>query len=355
VIPERFLAQISKQTPAPAYLFLGPEAYERRICKEALLEKILPGVARSYGLTQVDLDEVPLAQVIDDARSLSLFANERVIWISSAESALPRRTPSSGDEDSASAENSPEDLIKEYLKRPTPGTVLVFECSRYDFTGDDKAKLDRVAKFYSSIPDPVEFRPLTPESVRAMAHEMLAKHGLKLETRDLAFLLDAVGADALRLETELQKLSVFAGPGGKVSGDDLRALIPNAAQSNIFGLVNALGRRDRSAALASLDLLVRDGEYLPLALTFLGGEFRLALVVQELRFQNAQQVLNHFSRQGVRMWRHRAEQLVHTASVFQADQLRNGLKRIYEADKGLRDTRPDDRTVMEKLVVDLTQ
>ncbi len=354
MIPERFLAQISKQNPAPVYLFLGPEAYQRRICKNALLEKVLPGGARVDGLTQVDLDEVSLAQVIDDARSLSLFASERVIWISSAESALPRRI-SSGDEDSAAVGNASDDLIKDYLKAPTPGTVLVFECSRYDFSGDDKAKLDRVAKFYSAIPDPVEFRSLTPENVRAMAHEILAEHGLKMETRDLAFLLDAVGADALRLATEIEKLSIFAGSNGRVSGDDVRALVSNASQSNIFGLVNSLGRRDRAAALASLDLLVRDGEYLPLALTFLDSEFRLALVVQELHFQNVQQVLNHFLRQGVRMWRHRAEQLLHTASIFRADQLRKGLKLIYEADRGLRDTRPDDRTVMESLVVNLTR
>lgn len=354
-MPEQFLAKISKQNPAPVYLFLGSEAYQRRVCKSALLEKVVPGGARVDGFTQVDLDEVSLAQVIDDARSLSLFASERVIWVSSAESALPRRLSTSGDEDGIAPGNASDDLIGDYLKAPTPGTVLVFDCSRYEFSGDDKAKLDRVARFYSAIPDSVEFRPLTAENVRGMAHEILSKHGLKMETRDLAFLLDAVGADALRLANEVEKLSVFAGPGGRISGGDLRALVSNASQSNIFGLANALGRRDRNAALASLDLLVRDGEYLPLALTFLGAEFRLALVVQELRFQNVQQVVNHFSKQGVRMWRSRAEQLVHTASIFKADQLRKGLKSIYEADKGLRDTRPDDRTVMEALVINLTR
>jgi hypothetical protein len=55
------------------------------------------------------------------------------------------------------------------------------------------------------------------------------------------------------------------------------------------------------------------------------------------------------------MWRDRAEQLLNTAAVFKADQLRHGLKLIYEADKGLRDTRPDDRTVMEALVMMLTR
>jgi hypothetical protein len=55
------------------------------------------------------------------------------------------------------------------------------------------------------------------------------------------------------------------------------------------------------------------------------------------------------------MWRDRAEQLLHTASIFNAEQLTRGIRLIYEADKGLRDVRPDDKTVMETLVLNLTR
>lgn len=353
--PEQFLIKIAKQRPAAVYLFLGPEGYQRRICKDALIDKVLPGSARAEGLTQIDLEDTSLAQVIDDACSLSLFSSDRVIWVSGAENALPRRLSAAEDDEEGLAKAGPADLLKSYVKAPTPGTVLVFECSRYDFAGDDKTKLDRVAKFYSAIPDVVEFRSLTPEAMRSLAQELALHYALKIESRELAALLDAVGGDASRLSMEMEKLALFTAGGRKVSGEDIRALVPNASQSNIFGLVNALGRRDRAAALKSLDLLVRDGEYLPLALTFLGTQFRLTLAVQESGIRNPQQVVSHFSTQGVRMWRDRAEQLLNTASVFQPDQLRRGLKLIYEADKGLRDARPDDRTVMEAFIMRLTQ
>ncbi|HXE13722.1 MAG TPA: DNA polymerase III subunit delta [Bryobacteraceae bacterium] len=352
--PEQFLAKLKREAPAPVYLFLGPEVYRRQKCKDALLDKVLPGDERAEGFTQVDLDEASLAHVMDDACSMSLFARKRLIWVTSAETALPRRIAASSD-DEGDASKSPDDLLRTYLKSPVPDTVLVFECSRYDFAGDDKAKLDRVAKFYSSIPDVVEFRPMTTEDIRALAQDLLAANTLKMEPRDLAFLIDAVGADASRLANEIDKLAVFAGPGAKITAVDLRALVPNASQSNIFAVVNALGRRDRAAALAAIDLLVRDGEYLPLALTFLGTHFRLTLAVKESRLQNAQQVVTQFSKEGIRMWRDRAEQLLHTASIFNAEQLIRGIKLIYEADKGLRDIRPDDKTVMESLVLNLTR
>jgi DNA polymerase-3 subunit delta len=352
--PEQFLAKLKRQSPAPAYLFLGPEAYQRQRAKDALLDKVLPGDERSEGFTQTDLDEVSLAHVVDDACSMSLFARRRLIWITSAEAALPRRMNTSSD-DEGDAAKSPDDLLKSYLKSPAADTVLVFDCNRYDFTGDDKAKLDRVAKFYSSIPDVVEFRPMTTEDIRALAQDLLAANSLKMEPRDLAFLIDAIGADASRLAHEIDKLAVFAGPNAKITAADLRALVPNASQSNIFAVVNALGRRDRAAALAAVDLLVRDGEYLPLSLTFLGTHFRLALAVRESRLHNPQQVVNHFMKEGIRMWRDRAEQLLHTASIFNTEQLSYGIRLIYETDKGLRDVRPDDKTVMESLVLNLTR
>lgn len=350
--PEQFQARVAKQGPAPAYLFLGQEGYQRSICKEALAEKVLPGAARAEGFTQVDLDDVSLTEVLDDARSLSLFASERLIWIRSAEAALPRRLTSSGD-DGEDGEKQPDAPVKEYLAAPTAGTVLVFECSRYDFGGEDKSKLDRVQKFYSAVPVTVEFRQYTPEAARFLAQELAKKQGLKLAGAELAALLDAVVGDANRLAAEIEKLSLFAG-GRAVTMDDLRALVPSAAQSTIFNLVNALGRRDRANALRSLDILAREGEYLPLALTFLSGQFRMALAVKEAKITSAQQAQSFFTRSGVRIWRERAEQVVATAGAFSKEHLSKALNAIYDTDKKFREGFRDDRTIMEVLVLRLT-
>ncbi|MBV8553673.1 MAG: hypothetical protein JOY54_20435, partial [Acidobacteriaceae bacterium] len=139
-----------------------------------------------------------------------------------------------------------------------------------------------------------------------------------------------------------------------VTMSDLRALVPNAAQSTIFELVNALGKRDRAAALRSLDILVREGEYLPLALTFLSTQFRLALAAKEARVSSSQQAQAFFSKIGVRMWRDRAEQVMTTASAFSREHLAKAVALIYETDKKFRDGYRDDRVVMETLVLALT-
>src|ERR1700688_4513672 len=88
--PEQFLARLAKNGPERAYLFLGPEAFERTRCRRALLDAILSPDERENGFTRHDLDRTPLAAALDDARALSLFASRRVIWLAAAEAAVPR-------------------------------------------------------------------------------------------------------------------------------------------------------------------------------------------------------------------------------------------------------------------------
>lgn len=352
--PEQFLAKLAKQPPAPAYLFLGQEGYQRKLCREALLSRVLPAEARADGFTQVDLEGGSLSDVLDDARSLSLFASERVIWVASAEVALPRRVvaPDESTEDGKPVESE----LSSYLRSPTPGVVLVFECSRYDFTGDDKQKIERVEKFYSGIGPAatVEFRHFTAESSRHLAQELARTAGLKLAGAELVVLLEAVAGDAGRLASEIEKLALFVGTDRAVTMEDIRALVPNAAQATIFALVSALGKRDRKMALQSLDILIRDGEYLPLALTFLSSQFRLALAAKEARINSVPQAQTFFQNIGVRMWRDRAEQVLATAAAFPRESLARAVALLYDTDKKFREGYKDDQLVMELLVLALT-
>ena len=347
--PEQFLQRIGKGSPSPVYLFLGPEAYQRGLCRRALIEKSLPDGDLENGLARFDLENTTLATVIDDARSLSLFASNRVIWVSSAEAALPRRITETPDEASGGA------LLAEYLREPTPGTVVVFESSRYDFEGEDRAKLERVQKFYSAIPDQVEFRPYSNEAARRLVQELVRESGLQIGIAEIGLLVEALGGDAARIANEIEKLRLYAGPSRKVTADDILRLVPNAYATTIFALVAALGRGDRRRSLDSLDSLIKEGEYLPLALTFLATQFRLALAAQDAGLRTSQQIQAHFTKQGIRIWRDRADQIYQTVSSFSKERLMQAIEKVYSTDRALRDTRPDDRVVMEELVLSLTR
>ncbi len=204
--PEQFLQRLRKGPPAPVYLFLGPELYQLGLCRRALIEKALAAEDLENGLVRHDLESTTMAEVLDDARSLSLFAMNRVIWVSGAETALPKgRASASQDENSGGAQ------LAEYARNPTPGTVVVFESSRFEFDGDDRAKIERVQKFYAAIPDVVEFRPYTLESARQLAQDLVKAAGLQIGISELGLLVDSLAADASRLANEIEKLRLYVG------------------------------------------------------------------------------------------------------------------------------------------------
>jgi DNA polymerase-3 subunit delta len=350
--PAQFLSRMKKRELAPAYLFVGPEAYQRRACREALLLAALGDADRDTAVTRYDLNETELAEVIDDARSLSLFASDRVILVRNAEAALPKGRMAEDSE--TESPRGQADLLAGYLRDASPGVVLMFDCDRYDLEGDDKAKLDRVRKFYAAIHDPVEMRRYTVGEAAGEVANLSQRAGLQIEPDAVALLIESLAADVARIAVEIEKLALYAGPGRAITTEDIGALVPDARATTIFVLVGALGRRDRARALAVLDTLVKEGEYLPLALSFLAGQFRLALAAKEANLRSPQQIQAHFTRAGLPVWSSRAEQVYQTVSKFSGEQLRRAIQLVYEADKGLRDARPDDRIVMERFVMELT-
>lgn len=350
--PEQFLDRLQKNGPAPAYLFLGPEPYQRERCHRALVDAVLPPEDRESGFTRHDLDQTTLAAALDDTRSLSLFASTRVIWLSSAEAALPRGKASSSDDEIGTGSDAAE--LVQYLGEPTPGTVLVIEASRYGFEGDDKSKLERVQKFYSVVPAQVEFKPFSPEGARAVTQRLAKEAGLQLGLAELALLLEALGGDVARIALEIEKLRLYAGTNRKITAEEIAALVPDAQAATIFALVAALGRGDRTRALEILDTLAREGEYMPRALTFLATQFRMALAAQEAGLRSAGQIQAHFNTLGARIWPERARQIEQTVRSFPKARLERAVVRLFEADRSLRDARPDDRIVMEEMILALT-
>ena len=253
---------------------------------------------------------------------MSLFASERLIFVVNAEAAMPRSSRSAASagedegEDGGSASGGDAAILEAYVKSPTPGVTLVFEAVRWDFEGDDKTKNERARKFYGAISDVVEFRRFSPDEARGELDRIARAANVRLDPAAAEALVEALAADVGRIAVEIEKLSLYGKP---VTAEDSAPVSARRPSEHHFALVNALGRRDRARSLDTLDSLVREGEYLPLALTFLATQFRMALVVKESNLGGASQVQGHFAKAGIPMWGSRAEQVSLTATKFSRD------------------------------------
>jgi DNA polymerase III delta subunit len=139
-----------------------------------------------------------------------------------------------------------------------------------------------------------------------------------------------------------------------VTREDLEVLIPEARQSGVFELTDALAQKDRSRALELVNTLAATGEYWPLQLSMLARLFRQALAAKEQGARGVPQITRMFQAQGTPMWPARAHQILDVGRKFSRRELERALVGLFHADRDLRRERPNDRLIIEQLVLEMT-
>ncbi len=84
--------------------------------------------------------------------------------------------------------------------------------------------------------------------------------GFKLAPAAARVLIERMGSSQVRLENELDRLALWAGPGGEVGESDLESMIADTSETAAWSLSDALLERDAARALEIGERLVSQGE-----------------------------------------------------------------------------------------------
>jgi DNA polymerase-3 subunit delta len=84
--------------------------------------------------------------------------------------------------------------------------------------------------------------------------------GFALEPAAARVLVDRMGAGSVRLRNELERLALWAGPGGRVSAEDLEAMVSDTSEAAVWALSDALLERDPAKAALLAERLISQGE-----------------------------------------------------------------------------------------------
>jgi DNA polymerase-3 subunit delta len=126
------------------------------------------------------------------------------------------------------------------------------------------------------------FGPPRLEDVPGWIVQRARRHAGAVTPQAAQLLAQYVGADLRALDQELEKLITYAGAARPVGPEDVQALVPAAGQANVFGMVDALGRRDARQATQLLHQLLALGEHPLGLLAMIVRQFRLLLQAKEL-------------------------------------------------------------------------
>jgi DNA polymerase-3 subunit delta len=237
--PSRIAAFLQRPDPAiRAVLLYGPDDGLVRERAEAVARTVCPDLKDPFRIA--DLTAAVLAadpvRLADEAAQLSLTGGRRVVRVRGAGDALAK-------------------LFAGFLEN-TPGEALVIAeagelPSRSALRRSFEAARSGVA---------IGCYPDSPRELAALIRETLAAQGVAASRDAGQFLVEHLGGDRLLTRSELEKLALYAGEGGKVELDDARLSINDTAALELDDAVAAAAEGDAARLERVLGRVFQQGE-----------------------------------------------------------------------------------------------
>jgi DNA polymerase-3 subunit delta len=362
---DRFLAEVGRGKPRPGYVLAGDETFHYERCRRALIAAVVPEGMRDFCLSEFDLADTSIFEILDRAQTPSLMSPAQLIFVRGLKSLYGRGAKK---EEFAS--------IEAYFRSPNPQAVLVFVADHIHIPSDarrmemdDKTRYERIRETLGDWCGVIELaRPDEADAVRWLLAEA-ASRGARIEEAAARELADALGADMMLVSSELEKLLLYVSPPAYrgappaaaaapvITLGEVETMVLGAKQRSLYELTDAISLRDKARALLLLDGLLNasdGGEDSAIGHLFmLARTFRQMLVILEKNVRDSRTIWQALW-QGFRMPPFVADDLIRQARRYTSRRdLTRALRLVARADLELRSSPPDKKLVLERLVIDL--
>jgi DNA polymerase-3 subunit delta len=354
----RFVAEIEAARTGtgplkPGYVLAGDELFLQERCRGAVLKAFVSPELRDFCLSDLDLSGTSIFEVLDRAQTPSLMAPFQVIFVRNVRQLYTRG--SKKDEFAA---------LEKYFRSPNPQALLVFvadflripsDIRRMDM--DDKNRFERLTETLGERCGMVELARVNEEDAMRWVMATAQETDTKFEQDAARELVDALGADMMRISSEIEKLLLYTLGRGRITLGDVETMVLGAKQRSLYELTDAISSHNRVRALAVLQGLLNSsdaGEDAAIGhLYMLARTFRQMLVILEKNVRD-QRAIWQALWQGFRIPPFAADDLIRQARRYKSRrELTRNIRLIARADLELRSSPPDKRLVLERLVYDL--
>jgi DNA polymerase III subunit delta len=236
--PARVAAFLERPEPEiRAVLLYGPEAGLVRERADRLARHVCPALNDPFRVAELSgpaLADDP-ARLGDEAAQLSLSGGRRVVRVRGAGDAQAK-------------------LFAGFLDASPGDTLIVVEAAELSRGSTLRRAFEaaRCAVAIGCYPD-------TARERTAVIRETLAAHRVAASREAVQYLAEHLGSDRLLTRSELEKLALFAGDGGRVELDDARLSVGDSAALALDDAVMAAAEGDVARLERVLDRIFQEG------------------------------------------------------------------------------------------------
>jgi DNA polymerase-3 subunit delta len=222
---------------SPVYLVHGPEDLLRAEALAAIAAAVLDAELADFNHDRFEGGACDLGTVVAAARTVPVLAAQRLVEVRAVDRCRPEALAP----------------LADYLKDPSPTTVLVLEGTQVDLRRTPFPQVKRVGQV-------VACQPLYERDAVRWLETRARALGAPIAPEAARFLAAYAGTQLATLATELEKAAAYAGPGREIDLEAVSETAGGGRVHTVFELTDALGERRAAAALKCLGTLLEAGE-----------------------------------------------------------------------------------------------
>lgn len=223
---EKIISDWKNKSFKPLYWLEGEEEYFIDKVMNYAEHFILTESEASFNLTVFYGKDANWAEVINACSRYPMFAERQVVLLKEAQ------------------QMKDIEKLESYIENPLSSTVFVVSYK--------EKKLDARKKFTKLVKEKgVLFttKKMYDRDLPQWSQEMMQAKGLSINQKGLALLVDHIGNDLVRIENEIDKLSVNLGKRTTITEDDIEKYIGVSKEYNVFELQAALAAKDLAKSI----------------------------------------------------------------------------------------------------------
>lgn len=268
------LKKINKKNLAPVYFLYGTEAYFIENIKDKLIDTAADNQEDS--LSVYDLEEIPIEDVINDAETYPFFSDRKIVIANNPVFLKPKPEKLPFEHDISALER--------YIKAPADYSILII-IAPYEKIDERK----RISKLLKKETTAVECNAMKDNDLRQWMNEIAKNLDITITDDAFEILESELTTNMHQLENEINKMAIYAGPGGEITKEIAEDLVSHTVNSSSLRLVDAVMEKDLHKAMVIYKDLEKMKEE-PIALiALIAFQFRSILRVKLLKKQGYSQ------------------------------------------------------------------
>jgi DNA polymerase III subunit delta len=223
---EKIISDWKKKNFKPVYWLEGEEEYFIDKAVDYAEHQILDEKEASFNLSVFYGKDANWADVVNACRRYPMFAERQVVLLKEAQ------------------QMREVEKLESYIENPLGSTVFVVSYK--------EKKLDARKKFAKLVKEKgvlVTTKKMYDRELPVWTQELLHSKGLTISQKGLALLVEHIGNDLVRIENEIDKLSVNLGKRTGITEDDIERYIGVSKEYNVFELQAAMAAKDLGGSI----------------------------------------------------------------------------------------------------------